>query len=83
MPQFRVFDMSHSGNRLALRGGDGVFHVVRTTNGAQTAVNDFVHSAVAELGNGTLREERTGRSISVNFDVVGCNLRQAIHCLQE
>ena len=82
MALFRIFDVSASGRRVALRESSSVFHVVKSLDGVPW-LDEVLDSAPAAHGIGTLRDVSSGRTFSVNFEAVGCTLSAALNRLQE
>jgi hypothetical protein len=85
MIRLRVFDVSSSGRRVAFWETAGVFHVAATPDdcGECMQVGDFMDSEHATLGPALLRHDEARPGLTVQFEAVGCSLRQAVRRLQE
>jgi hypothetical protein len=81
VPQFRVFDVSSSGIRFALKEDVGIYHAAMASNDRPPR-NTFVDSELAALGPGTLHDHVTGQPIDVTFEAVSCSLAEAMRLLQ-
>lgn len=84
MLHLRVFDISHSGQRVVLRERADTFHVAAIRGPCQcpVCVGELVCSSSAGRGPHSLRSLDSGRSFTANFESVDCSLGEALHSLQ-
>lgn len=82
MTELRVFDVSASGRRVALRESATVFHVALTPLD-QVAVDHRVCGEAVAVGLCTMYDMDAHRPLAVLFEQTGCTLWEALDLLEE
>lgn len=82
MTELRVFDVSASGRRVALRESANVFHVALTPLDP-VAVDHRVRAESVAVGLCTMYDLDSNRTLAVLFEQTGCTLWEALDLLEE
>jgi hypothetical protein len=82
MLNFRVFDASAAGHRLALCDSNGKYHFV-TAPSERPSVDSLLEGADARPGISVLRSPRTGLGYRLIFVEVDCGLAGALRRLND
>lgn len=82
MTELRVFDVSSSGRRVALRERANVFHVAFTPLD-RVAVDNRVCGDPAAIGLCTMYNMDAHRPLALVFEQTGCTLWEALDLLEE
>jgi hypothetical protein len=82
MTELRVFDVSASGRRVALRESANIFHVALTPLD-QVAVDQRVCGESVAVGLCTMYDLDSHRTLAVLFEQTGCTLWEALDLLEE